>query len=423
MRVEHVWSEATVRATRRLDARRARARHRAARRREAVDSRRATSTFPSWSAAARSVRSYSLVGDWSPARYRIAVKRQPQGRGGSAYMWSLEPGARLTVGAPNNRFELAARQSGLSPRGRRRRRHADCGHGAEPGRARGEFPRALRRPSRAPISRWPTRSARRSAIGSRSSYPAKGVGSTRAPRSRGSAREASSICAGRSGWSRIFAAPGPPSGGRPSRFRVETFGSSGAFAPRAVSRARSRTGRRNRGAARSLDAGRARTGRRRDRRRLPPRRVRPLRRRRRRPSTDASIIATSSSATASAARGARSAPAFRAPPAKSRSTSAGAPTEPPPSARQTKRGGLAASPIFDRLEPTKWIRSPCRPCRRRPAAHRHRRLVLRHFGDHRLGGDQQARRPKPRPAAPCARPWPGRRCRLRSCRHTPRSGR
>ena len=53
------------------------------------------------------VRSYSLVGDWHAQRYRIAVKRRPEGRGGSSYMWSLEAGARLTVGAPNNHFELA----------------------------------------------------------------------------------------------------------------------------------------------------------------------------------------------------------------------------------------------------------------------------------------------------------------------------
>ncbi|MGA8712811.1 MAG: PDR/VanB family oxidoreductase, partial [Roseiarcus sp.] len=38
--------------------------------------------------------------------YRIAVKRLKESRGGSAYMWSLAPGARLSVSAPANHFEL-----------------------------------------------------------------------------------------------------------------------------------------------------------------------------------------------------------------------------------------------------------------------------------------------------------------------------
>jgi ferredoxin-NADP reductase len=56
-------------------------------------------------------RSYSLVGlpHGPGARevYRIAVKRAAPGRGGSRFMWSLETGAELLIGEPNNHFELA----------------------------------------------------------------------------------------------------------------------------------------------------------------------------------------------------------------------------------------------------------------------------------------------------------------------------
>ena len=45
-------------------------------------------------------RSYSLVGDVRPDGYRIAVRRAPDGRGGSRYMWSLQRGARLDVSSP-----------------------------------------------------------------------------------------------------------------------------------------------------------------------------------------------------------------------------------------------------------------------------------------------------------------------------------
>jgi ferredoxin-NADP reductase len=55
-------------------------------------------------------RSYSLVGlppgDRADAVYRIAVKRAEPGRGGSRYLWSLDTGAELLIGAPNNHFEL-----------------------------------------------------------------------------------------------------------------------------------------------------------------------------------------------------------------------------------------------------------------------------------------------------------------------------
>ncbi|AXS42225.1 PDR/VanB family oxidoreductase [Breoghania sp. L-A4] len=51
-------------------------------------------------------RSYSLVGEPMGDAYRIAVKRQPESRGGSDYMWSLTEGARITVSDPHNLFEL-----------------------------------------------------------------------------------------------------------------------------------------------------------------------------------------------------------------------------------------------------------------------------------------------------------------------------
>jgi ferredoxin-NADP reductase len=52
------------------------------------------------------VRCYSIVGPCTDGLYRIAVKRLKTSRGGSAHMWRLEPGARLSVSAPSNHFEL-----------------------------------------------------------------------------------------------------------------------------------------------------------------------------------------------------------------------------------------------------------------------------------------------------------------------------
>lgn len=51
-------------------------------------------------------RCYSLVGDASPDGYRIAVRRAPDSRGGSLYMWSLKPGARIEVSSPASLFEV-----------------------------------------------------------------------------------------------------------------------------------------------------------------------------------------------------------------------------------------------------------------------------------------------------------------------------
>lgn len=47
-------------------------------------------------------RSYSLVGEADPRGYRIAVRRAEESRGGSRYMWSLKPGARLEITQPSS---------------------------------------------------------------------------------------------------------------------------------------------------------------------------------------------------------------------------------------------------------------------------------------------------------------------------------
>jgi ferredoxin-NADP reductase len=51
-------------------------------------------------------RCYSLVGDFSPAGYRIAVRRAHDSRGGSRYMWTLKPGARIEVSSPASLLEI-----------------------------------------------------------------------------------------------------------------------------------------------------------------------------------------------------------------------------------------------------------------------------------------------------------------------------
>jgi vanillate monooxygenase ferredoxin subunit len=53
------------------------------------------------------VRNYSAVGLGTDGLYRIAVKRLPDSRGGSAYMWSLAPSAHLRISTPGNNFELS----------------------------------------------------------------------------------------------------------------------------------------------------------------------------------------------------------------------------------------------------------------------------------------------------------------------------
>jgi ferredoxin-NADP reductase len=53
------------------------------------------------------VRSYSIVGPCADGVYRIAVKLLKATRGGSAYMWTLRPGARIALSVPANHFNLA----------------------------------------------------------------------------------------------------------------------------------------------------------------------------------------------------------------------------------------------------------------------------------------------------------------------------
>lgn len=52
-------------------------------------------------------RSYSLIGESHPQVYRIAVKRDDNGRGGSRYMHGCDVGARLNVSEPHNNFDLS----------------------------------------------------------------------------------------------------------------------------------------------------------------------------------------------------------------------------------------------------------------------------------------------------------------------------
>jgi vanillate O-demethylase ferredoxin subunit len=52
------------------------------------------------------IRSYSVVEHIAPRRLVIAVRRLPQGRGGSLYMHQLESGDRLEVSLPSNHFTL-----------------------------------------------------------------------------------------------------------------------------------------------------------------------------------------------------------------------------------------------------------------------------------------------------------------------------
>ncbi|GIQ74583.1 PDR/VanB family oxidoreductase [Bradyrhizobium sp. RD5-C2] len=51
-------------------------------------------------------RSYSLVGEVDPQGFRIAVRHAADSRGGSRYMWSLVPGARLAITQPASLVQL-----------------------------------------------------------------------------------------------------------------------------------------------------------------------------------------------------------------------------------------------------------------------------------------------------------------------------
>jgi dimethylamine monooxygenase subunit B len=57
-------------------------------------------------------RSYSLVGEATPDGYRIAVRRAADSRGGSRYMWSLAPGARLDITLPASLFSIDSTGAG-----------------------------------------------------------------------------------------------------------------------------------------------------------------------------------------------------------------------------------------------------------------------------------------------------------------------
>lgn len=73
--------------------------------------------LPGWSAGAHLdvllpnglVRQYSLCSDPADGSWRIAVLREPAGRGGSAFVHEqLRPGARIKVRGPKNNFALSA---------------------------------------------------------------------------------------------------------------------------------------------------------------------------------------------------------------------------------------------------------------------------------------------------------------------------
>jgi vanillate O-demethylase ferredoxin subunit len=51
-------------------------------------------------------RCYSLVGESNPAGYRVAVRLASDSRGGSRYMWTLKPGARVEVSSPASLLEV-----------------------------------------------------------------------------------------------------------------------------------------------------------------------------------------------------------------------------------------------------------------------------------------------------------------------------
>ncbi|MFM1879255.1 MAG: hypothetical protein RLZZ241_2121, partial [Bacteroidota bacterium] len=54
------------------------------------------------------IRHYSLLGTYSPhSPYKIAVKRLPNSRGGSRFMWTLQVGSRVRISQPKTNFELS----------------------------------------------------------------------------------------------------------------------------------------------------------------------------------------------------------------------------------------------------------------------------------------------------------------------------
>ena len=77
------------------------------------------SPLPHWDAGAHVLfdlpdgdsRAYSLITfdpiPKAPESYRIAVQREPEGKGGSTHMHGLKPGAEITCAAPKNDFPLS----------------------------------------------------------------------------------------------------------------------------------------------------------------------------------------------------------------------------------------------------------------------------------------------------------------------------
>lgn len=58
----------------------------------------------------RVIRSYSCL-PAAPGRIRIGVKKHHKSRGGSDFLWTVQPGAKLRMTAPENRFALSWRAS------------------------------------------------------------------------------------------------------------------------------------------------------------------------------------------------------------------------------------------------------------------------------------------------------------------------
>jgi ferredoxin-NADP reductase len=73
-------------------------------------------TLPRWQAGAHidvivpsgDARQYSLCGERGGATWRIGVLRESEGRGGSEWLHSLQPGATIRVAGPRNHFEFTA---------------------------------------------------------------------------------------------------------------------------------------------------------------------------------------------------------------------------------------------------------------------------------------------------------------------------
>jgi len=172
-------------------------------------------------------RCYSLVGDFNPAGYRIAVRLAPDSRGGSRYMWTLKPGARIGVSSPASLLEidwsrksycLIAGGIGITPMlgiaGALMRRSADI-----------EFHYAVKSARRRRVSRRIVRPARRSSDRPCPATRASGsIWTTPSPVCRRMRRRS---CAARCACLKRRGVAGRRRGARRPDLRYETFGSSG----------------------------------------------------------------------------------------------------------------------------------------------------------------------------------------------------